>query len=103
MRFAPEIYTDQVTESRNFYCNNLNFKVKQETDGFIVIEHAENRAYQLLFCQPNSPFINKIFHPKFNGEGIIFQMEVDNIEQEYQRIKKLKKSIKKCFLIIVFK
>ena len=89
MRFATEIYTDKVLESKAFYCDTFNFKVKYEIDGFVIIQHKENPAYELLFCIPNSPFVNKIFRPKFYGKGMIFQIEVNNIQTEYDRIKKI--------------
>lgn len=89
MRFAIEIYTDSVSESQAFYCDTFNFKVKYEIDGFVIIQHKENPAYELLFCIPNSPFVNEIFRQKFYGKGMIFQMEVNNIQMEYDRIKNL--------------
>lgn len=90
MRLATEIYTKKVIESKEFYCSNFGFKVKFEVDGFVIIQHIVNTEYELLFCVPNSPFVNKIFRPEFNPKGMIFQMEVENIEQEYKRIRKLK-------------
>ena len=89
MRLATEIYTDNVSESKAFYCDTFNFKVKYEIAGYVIIQHKENPAYELLFCIPNSPFVNEIFRPKFYGKGMIFQMEVNNIQMEYDRIKNL--------------
>ena len=89
MRFATEIYNDKITESKAFYCNIFNFKVKYELEGYVIIQHKENSAYELLFCIPNSPFVDEIFRPKFYGKGLIFQMEVSNVEIEYERIKNL--------------
>jgi catechol 2,3-dioxygenase-like lactoylglutathione lyase family enzyme len=89
VKLSTEIYTRKVFESRDFYVNNLNFRVKTEFDGFVVIQHKTNPAYELMFCEPDSPFVNEIFHPEFSGKGIIFQMEVDDVSAEYTRIRKL--------------
>lgn len=94
MKWSTEIYTNKVQESKAFYCNYFDFKVKLEIDGFVVLQHRKQAEYELLFCVPNSPFVNKLFHPPFQGKGILFQVEVDNVEQEYKRLKKLGLTIK---------
>jgi len=90
MRLATEIYTQKVQESKKFYCTYFDFEVKLETDGFAVLRHKRDTAYELLFCLPNSPFVNKIFRPEFKGQGMIFQMEVEDVESEYIRLRSLK-------------
>lgn len=86
MRFAPEVYTNKVQESKAFYCDHLGFRVKMELEGFVVLQHAEDDAYEIMFCVPDSPFVNKIFHPSYQGQGIIWQIEVDDAEEEYTRL-----------------
>ena len=87
MRLATEIYTQKVRESKEFYCQHFNFKVKFEMSGYVIIQHREHTAYELLFCVPNSPFVNKIFQAEFHSKGMIFQMEVENVVSEYERIR----------------
>lgn len=87
MRFAPEVYTPKVEESKAFYCSHLGFKVKVELEGFVVLQHAKDTAYEILFCAPDSPYVDPIFHPTFSGQGLIFQIEVDDVEAEYKRLK----------------
>lgn len=89
MKLAPEIYTDKIIESKKFYCDYLGFRIKQEMEGFIVLEHKNDPAYEILFCIPNSLFVNEIFRPKFQGQGLIFQMTVDNVDAEYRKIRVL--------------
>lgn len=86
MRLSTEIYTSKVDESQQFYINYFNFGIKKQTEGFVVLQHKSNPAYELMFCVPESPFVNKIFHPEFSGKGIIFQMEVEDVVAEYSRI-----------------
>ena len=94
MKWSTEIYTRHVQESKDFYCKYFDFKIKLEIDGFVVLQHKKKTEYELLFCVPNSPFVNKLFHPEFEGKGILFQMEVDDVEKEYQRLKELGIKIK---------
>lgn len=72
MKLAPEIYTDKIIESKRFYCDYLGFRIKQEMEGFIVLGHKSDPAYEILLCVNNSPFVNEIFRPKFHGQGLIF-------------------------------
>lgn len=86
MRFAPEVYTSKVQESKAFYCDHLGFTVKMELEGFVVLQHAKDTAYEILFCVPDSPYVDPIFHPAFKGQGLIFQLEVDDVDAEYSRL-----------------
>jgi catechol 2,3-dioxygenase-like lactoylglutathione lyase family enzyme len=87
MKLSVEIYTRKVIESSDFYTNHFNFRVKTEMDGFVVLQHNENPAYEIMFCVPDSPFVNEIFRPEYSGQGIIFQAEVGNIMAEFERMK----------------
>ena len=83
MKWSTEIYTSKVRESKEFYSNYFNFEVKVEMEGFVVLQHSQNSAYELIFCIPNSPFVDPIFHPEFQGQGVLFQMEVADVEEVY--------------------
>lgn len=87
MKLSTEVYTNKVEESRIFYETYFDFTVKQELEGFVVLQHKINQNYELMFCEANSPFVDPIFHPEFQGKGILFQMKVDDVEKEYQRLK----------------
>lgn len=89
MRLSVEIFTGKVDECKDFYLNYFNFKVKSKAEGFIVLQNKSKPVYELMFCVPNSPFVNSIFHPEFNNKGVILQFEVDNVVEEYYRIKNL--------------
>lgn len=87
MKLSFEIYTTKVLECKAFYTQHFDFEVKVEIEGFVILKHKHNPYYELLFCIPNSPFVNPIFHPEFNGRGAILQMEVKDVEAAFLRIK----------------
>jgi len=89
MRLSTEIFTSKVDECKDFYLNYFNFNVKLKAEGFVVLQNKSKPEYELMFCVPNSPFVNSIFHPEFNNKGVILQFEVDNVIDEYYRIKNL--------------
>ena len=86
MRFSVEVYTPKLAECKAFYCNHLGFTVKQELEGFVVLRHVTNTAYEIMFCVPDSPFVDPIFRPTYSGQGLIFQLEVDDVDAEYRRL-----------------
>mgnify|MGYP002713092810 CR=1 FL=1 len=88
MKVSTEIYTSKVTKSKLFYTEHFDFEVKLEMEGFVVLQNRTEPAYELLFCVPNSPFVHPIFHPEFQGQDVLFQFEVENVEQEYARLKR---------------
>ncbi len=94
MKLSTEIYTSKVLESKEFYCKYFEFDVKLEVEGFVVLQHKNHPEYELLFCIPNSPFVNELFHPEFQGKGVLFQMEVKNVKEEYHKLTKLGIEIK---------
>ena len=94
MKWSTEIYTSKVIASKDFYCKYFDFKIKLEVEGFVVLQHKNHPEYELLFCVPNSPFVNELFHPEFQGKGVLFQVEVKNVEEEYKKLKDLGIEIK---------
>lgn len=87
MKMSFEIYTSKVQECKQFYTQHFNFGVKFETAGFVVLQHSIFKQYELMFCIPCSPFVNPLFHSSFNGKGALLQMEVSNVEEEFERVK----------------
>lgn len=88
MRFSAEIYTSKLAESKAFYCDHLGFGVKQEIEGFVTLQHLIDTAYEIMFCVPDSPFVDPIFRPAYRGEGLIFQIEVNDASSEYNRLRR---------------
>ena len=88
MRLSVEVYTPKITESKAFYCTHLGFRIKQELEGFVVLQHVVDTAYEIMFCVPDSPFVDPLFRPAYTGQGLIFQMEVGNVNAEYSRLQK---------------
>src|SRR5690554_1758367 len=89
MKLSTEIYTPFVEQCKQFYCRFFGFRVKFELEGFVVLQHQQKPEYKLLFCVPDSPFVHELFHPRFEGNGVLLQMEVANVEKEFSRLKSL--------------
>jgi len=86
MKLNAGIITTKLEESKNFYTNVLNFGVSFENEFYILL-HTPDKKFELSFLLPNHPSQQRLFHNAFNGEGIYFTIEVDDVDQLYQTIK----------------
>lgn len=84
MSLIPEIYTDKLEISKNFYHDVLGFDVEHSLEGYCRMGRPSGE--QLLLCQSDSPFVHKIFHPAYRGEGLILHFSVNNADALYQEI-----------------
>ncbi|WP_046246660.1 VOC family protein [Hymenobacter terrenus] len=89
MRLSTEIYTPYVAACRDFYVRYFGFRVQQELTGFAVLRPPESDAVDLLFCEPYSEFVQSVFHRPFTGEGVLLQLEVEDVAAEYHRLQQL--------------
>lgn len=57
-------------------------------EGFAVLVHKLDPACVLYICEADSEAVDKIFRPAFQGQGLIFQIEVDDVDTMYALMKK---------------
>ena len=86
MQVNAGIVTSKIKETKSFYCEKLGFSIVFETDWFILLQ-APNSNDRISFLQPKHPSQQPIFQPAFEGKGVYFTIEVDNLEEWYQKIK----------------
>jgi len=78
------IVTKKVDESRAFYIKNFDAKITFDCGWYINIEFGNNKA-TLQFMAPQQPE-----QPIYNGNGLMFNFEVDDVDFEYKRLTRLK-------------
>lgn len=84
--FFPVLTTAKLTECRDFYTQCFGFTVVFEADWYIHL--ASETGIQLGFLQPNHPTQPDFLQAAYGGSGLIYSLEVDNVDQEYEKIKK---------------
>ncbi|OSZ81654.1 glyoxalase [Chitinophagaceae bacterium IBVUCB2] len=87
MKLNAGIITTKLQETKQFYLQTLNFTVKFENEWFILLQTPDGND-QLAIMQSDHPSQQKIFQPAFSGKGIFLTIEVDDVNAEYERIKK---------------
>jgi catechol 2,3-dioxygenase-like lactoylglutathione lyase family enzyme len=89
MKLNAGIITSKLQETKKFYQEILNFSVKFEMEWFVLLQ-TPGGEYELSFLEPGHPSQKPIFQPEFAGMGVYLTIEVENVDDEYKRIKELK-------------
>lgn len=84
--FFPVLATAKLIECRVFYMQYFGFAVVFEADWYIHL--ASKAGIQLGFLQPNHPTQPDFLQAAYGGNGVIYSFEVNNVDQEYEKLKK---------------
>lgn len=80
------IITNKLRETRQFYTENLGFKIRFENEWFLLLHTPGSTEYELGFMLPDLSIQQPIFRSLFTGKGVWLTLEVDNVKDEYERI-----------------
>ena len=88
MKLNAGIITSKLQESKEFYLKVLNFGVTFENE-FYILMHTPDHRSEVAFLLPDHPTQKPVFQHGFQGSGIFFTIEVDEVDEHYSRIKSL--------------
>lgn len=86
MKLNAGIITEKLEETKEFYTNVLGFGVSFENE-FYLLMHTPNKSAELSFLLPNHPSQKPVFQSQFNGKGVYLTIEVEDVDEVYERIK----------------
>ena len=87
MKLNAGIITEKLQETKKFYTEVLDFGVSFENEFYLLL-HTPNHSAELSFLLPNHTSQKPIFQSKFNGKGVYLTIEVENVDQVYEKLKK---------------
>jgi catechol 2,3-dioxygenase-like lactoylglutathione lyase family enzyme len=82
--FYPDIATDKVAATTEFYVTHFGFEVVFEADWYVSLKRAGDRTYELAILDASHPTI-----PAGYGRpvaGLLLNFEVDDVDAEYERL-----------------
>ncbi|MDZ4839219.1 MAG: VOC family protein [Bacteroidota bacterium] len=82
MKLNAGIITYKIEETKKFYTEVLEFKVKFENEFYILLE-TPNMLSELSFLLPKHPSQRPIFQSEFTGQGVYLTLEVDDVDKYY--------------------
>lgn len=92
MKLNAGIITPKLRETKEFYQRVLNFGVAFENEFYLLLHTPDHQA-EISFLLPDHPTQMPLFQPTFPGKGVYLTIEVENVDEEYERLKSLKISI----------
>ncbi|WP_062052882.1 VOC family protein [Aquimarina longa] len=87
MRLNAGILTSKLSETKSFYVENLSFKIKFENEFYLLLKTPNNKD-ALSFLLPHHPTQQPFFHEPFLGKGMYITIEVENVDELYENIKR---------------
>ena len=87
MKLNSGIITSKIDESKAFYTKILNFGITFQNEFYLLL-HTPDKSSEISFLLPNHPSQQSFFHKPFPGQGMYLTIEVDKVDEIYERIKK---------------
>ncbi|MCF6319371.1 MAG: VOC family protein [Proteobacteria bacterium] len=81
----PVFIIKNLPAARVFYSGNFGFSVAFENEWYLHL--VSESGVQVGFMLPNQPTQPKIFHSLYSGSGVIFSVEVDDVDSAYSEVK----------------
>jgi catechol 2,3-dioxygenase-like lactoylglutathione lyase family enzyme len=93
MKLNAGIITTKIAESKKFYTEVLGFGVSFENDFYLLL-HTPNEEAEISFLLPEHVSQQPLFQSPFTGKGVYLTIEVDNVNEVYEKLKAKKVAIK---------
>jgi len=81
----PVFIVQSLSDAKAFYLDNLGFSVVFENEWYLHL--VSDSGIQLGFMLPNQPTQPDIFQQSYEGNGVIFSIEVENADSAYSEAK----------------
>jgi catechol 2,3-dioxygenase-like lactoylglutathione lyase family enzyme len=77
----PVFTVNNLDAAKSFYTDNVGFAVAFENEWYLHL--VSESGIQLGFLLPDQATQPSIFHKAYNGDGVIFSLEVDDADAAY--------------------
>ena len=85
-KIYPLIITEKIKEAVVFYKENFDFIAVFERDWYVQLLH-EKSGSEIAFMTTNVENQPVELHSGFNGKGIVLSLEVEDVADEWNRLK----------------
>lgn len=87
MKMNAGIITPKLAETKEFYTSVLGFTVKFENEWFLLLQTSDGED-MISFLQPGHLSQQPVFQSAFTGKGVYLTMEVEDVDEVYEQIKR---------------
>jgi catechol 2,3-dioxygenase-like lactoylglutathione lyase family enzyme len=93
MKLNAGILTAKLAETKQFYTQVLGFGVSFENEFYLLL-HTPGHGAELSFLLPEHPSQQPFFQAPFLGQGMYLTIEVDNVDEWYEKLRRQGVAIK---------
>lgn len=86
---VPVIAVKDLARTRQFYSEVLDFDVVLQNDWYLHLRSGGDDQVEIGFVASNHPLQPDIFHPLFDGRGLFYSLEVDDVGAALEKMKSL--------------
>ncbi|TGL25837.1 lactoylglutathione lyase [Leptospira levettii] len=81
------IITEKLIESKEFFQKWLGWRVKFESEWFLLLSHPEKEEREIAFMLPNQTAVRKSYFQKaYTGQGVWLIIESEEIKTLYEQM-----------------
>ena len=80
----PVFIVQHLGNAKEFYTGYFGFNIAFENVWYLHL--VSDSGVQVGFMLPNQPSQPEIFHKSFSGKGVIFSLEVDDVDDAYSQV-----------------
>jgi len=80
----PVFIVQHLGNAKEFYTGYFGFNIAFENAWYLHL--VSESGVQVGFMLPNQPSQPEIFHKSFSGKGVIFSLEVDDVDDAYSQV-----------------
>lgn len=81
----PVIMTSDVAASKTFWTTYFPFAVVFDADWYVSMKATQQPEFELALLEPTHPTVPEAFRRAVTG-GLIINVEVDDVDYEYERL-----------------
>jgi len=83
-KFFPVLITEKLEETKQFYISLLGCSAVFDSDWYVQL--VSPKGIELGFLISRHPSQPEFLHRAYDGKGVIFSFEVDDVDDEYKKV-----------------
>ena len=83
----PVVGVKDLGKARQFYTDVVGFDVVFQNDWYLHLRAQGNEQLEIGFVASNHPLQPPLFQPVFDGRGVYYSLQVEDVDAEYRRLR----------------
>jgi len=84
----PVFIVKNIGTAKEYYTKYFDFNIAFENEWYLHL--VSESGVQIGFMLPNQPSQPELFHSAYSGKGVIFSIEVDDVDDAYSQVQEQK-------------